>query len=970
MEVLAKESQEVSVAKENHEHHHPHNKDEDVIRIRKENIQKIFLNYRIWVVVLLIIAVMLGIYIRSAPMMDHSKQIIPFYKFLFMPWKAYGGTPGLWDVTTNSWTLGPDLDPWLFERLAEYYVDNGKLPEVDYMRNVPIGFPSEVRTVVLPMLIDWTYHLTTIFKKDVTVVFAAALFPVIAFVLTILSFFFFVREVFITKSKDNYPKANFIAIVATYFMIMIPVFLSRTVAGIPEKESAAFFFMFLTFFLFLRAWKTENLKLAIFLGILSGLSTFLMGTIWGGEIYIYITIGLSTLIAFILNKVHKKESIVYSSWIITAIILSIFIYKSNAIYFIVGSLNTSIATLTFFIIILNNLIWKTKISEYKFFKNSKIPHNLLTMIIGIIFILVFASLFFGPTFILEKLQAVHQNTFRPVIGRWNTTVAENRQPFFTEWRSNFGPFFNLGSLSIPVTFWLFIIGSIILFGSMMSKLRKKDAILLTVLYTILIFAMIFTRYSSSHTFNGENFISKFMYYGAVILFLGFTIKIYSEYYKRKDTAFDSIPFEYIVILILLLLAIFSARGAVRLIMVLGPISAIFVGYINVELATRFIKNKDDNKKMWYGIFAVLVIILSVYALIGIPFSNQKSGFYYESSYSAFGFVPGPYNQQWQYAMSWVRENTKEDAVFGHWWDYGYWIQSIGKRATVTDGGNAIVFWNYWMGRIVLTGDNEQEALDFLYAHNTTHFLIDSTDIGKYGAFSQIGSNEDFDRLSQIGIFNVDPSQTQETKNITNYFYRGGISLDEDLTYIDTDGKEIFLPAGQTAVGAFIVPMNMNQNNGVGNIGQPTVIFVNQVDGSQVRLPMRYASINNEFFDFHNGINATLFIFPSLESNGQSLSMNQIGAAMFISPRLHRGMLAQIYILNDPQNKYPHFKLVHTEPSYVNRNLNSQGANLPDFVYYQGVQGPIKIWEIEYSGNETIQEKYLDRDSSKYLPWQL
>ena len=35
-------------------------------------------------------------------------------------------------------------------------------------------------------------------------------------------------------------------------------------------------------------------------------------------------------------------------------------------------------------------------------------------------------------------------------------------------------------------------------------------------------------------------------------------------------------------------------------------------------------------------------------------------------------------------MSWVRENTSEDAVFSHWWDYGYWITTMSDRATLAD----------------------------------------------------------------------------------------------------------------------------------------------------------------------------------------------------------------------------------------------------------------------------------------------
>jgi len=45
-------------------------------------------------------------------------------------------------------------------------------------------------------------------------------------------------------------------------------------------------------------------------------------------------------------------------------------------------------------------------------------------------------------------------------------------------------------------------------------------------------------------------------------------------------------------------------------------------------------------------------------------------------------------------------------------------------------------------------------------------------------------------------------------------------------------------------------------------------------------------------------------------------------------------------------------------------------NLPEFVYYQGVQGPIKIWSIKYNGDEKVNQEYLDTDASKYLNWQL
>jgi hypothetical protein len=185
-------------------------------------------------------------------------------------------------------------------------------------------------------------------------------------------------------------------------------------------------------------------------------------------------------------------------------------------------------------------------------------------------------------------------------------------------------------------------------------------------------------------------------------------------------------------------------------------------------------------------------------------------------------------------MSWVRENTPEDAVFGHWWDYGYWVQSIGERATILDGGNQLPYWNHLMGRHALTGSDNQKALDYLYAHGGTHFLIDSTDIGKYSAFSSIGSDEDYDRASWIVSFVRDPQLSREQKNSTLFIYRGSTAIDGDIIYQPENGSRVFLPGMQSGVGGFLVERDSD-----GTIINPVEgIYV--YNGVQYEIPLRYA----------------------------------------------------------------------------------------------------------------------------------
>lgn len=903
----------------------------NLIQERKEKVIKLIKKPEFWVLGLLVIALILGVYIRSMPMQDHN------------------GRPGLWDITTNTWTLGPDLDPWLFLRTAKTIVETGSIPDIDYMRYVPLGFDNSLESKLLPQMIASTYYFLNLFG-NYNIEFAGVIFPVIMFGLTIISFFLFVREIFIRKDKIKNIKANIIAIISTFFMIVTPVFLSRTIAGIPEKESAAFFFMFLSFYLFLKAWKSKKIKNASIFGILAGISTGLMGLIWGGILFIIIPIGLSVLIAFILNKTKFKHFIIYGLWVFSSFFIMIIGSNKFNLNSLISSLDSGMAVLVLFIMVFDFIIWNTKISKNKYLNKINLPKPVISLIISFIFAIIFISLIFGPDFLIEKIKAIHQNIFKPIIGRWNTTVAENRQPYFTEWEGSFGPHIK----GIALMFWMFFIGSIVLFKKMLNKLKNKDAWILTLLYIGLLVGMIFSRYSSESIFNGENFISKFIYYLGVFLFLIFSLKIYIKYSREKNDSFKKIRFEYLLLFALFLLTIFSARGAVRLIMVLGPIAPIFVGFLIIDLFEKYKINKDELFKIILGILFILILITSIFT-----FWN----YYNVIKVQAYHFVPSYYNHQWQKAMDWVRQNTSENAVFAHWWDYGYWVQSIGNRATVLDGGNAITFWNYYMGRLVLTGDNQKDALEFLYNHNANYLLIDSTDIGKYGAFSSIGSNEDYDRYSWITSFLIDERQTQETKNETIYIYSGGIALDEDIMIEESN---TFLPARNTGIGAILLPVKKYQEGVL--FDQPSVIMVYQ--GKQYQIDLRYLSIDGQFIDFKSGIEATAFIFPSINQNSQGIEQNPLGAAMFISPRVMRGYLAQKYILDDPFNNFENFKIKHIESNIIVEELRNQGMELPEFIYFQGLQGPIKIWEIEYTGSEEIKQEYLDKDASKYLNWKL
>ncbi|MDO8563650.1 MAG: STT3 domain-containing protein, partial [Nanoarchaeota archaeon] len=840
---------------------------------------------------------------------------------------------GLRDISTGGWALGPDLDPWLFTRWAKHIVQEGSLMVIDTMRAVPLGLNTQGELILLPYLMAWFHKLASIFGSS-SVEQSSVIFPAFMFALTIIPLFLFVRSVF--KESLGEKKANIIGLLSSFFFIILPPLLPRTIAGIPEKESAAFLFMFFALYFFLLAWKSKNTKKLIIFSLLAGASTAGMTLIWGGVAYVYFTISVSLLIAFFLKQFDDNKKIfipliwIFSAYLVAAPFTERFTLVS---FFTSTSSLITILTITSFLIYIYLDSKKIQFIE----KNStlsKIPKTLLAFGIVLILGFIFSMIFLGPEFIKSQFHQIIDNLVTPITSRLGVTVAENRQPFFSEWANSFGPLI----YGIPLMFWLFCIGSVSLVSLLVRNFDKKERIISISTYIIFLLALVFSRYKSDSMFNGTNVISLIIYpYGTFLMLLVVALYIYYLVHRNNhQDKLKELDFGIISLLVLFLLCIVSARGAVRLILMLVPPASIIVSFLIVKVFYNAYENKESSKNTIALVLAGLVIISSFY-----------SGYvlYNETSNASKNYVPNVYNQQWQLAMSWVRTNTSQDAVFAHWWDYGYWIQSIGERATVLDGGNAIEYWNHLMGRYALTGTSNEESLEFLYSHNVTHFLIDSTDIGKYGAFSSIGSDKDYDRQSYLPVIGRDSSQKQETKNGSIYVYNAGFSLDEDIIYEENSTK-IFLPKGKAGLG--IVALELDKQGNI--LSQPKGLFVYQ--NKQYTIPIRYA-YKDSLIDFKSGISAGVVILPIF--TGQSVE--QDGAMIYLSSRVVNSQLARLYLY---QEKNTFFNLAHSEDDFLVKELKKAGLTDNDFVVANGgIRGPIKIWEVSYPSGIKVNSAYLN-----------
>ncbi len=816
------------------------------------------------------------------------------------------------DVTTGDYTvLG--FDPYIFLRYAQYIVDNGKLMVNDAMRYVPLGLETARTNPFLSYTIAYLYKIIKVFIPSITLANVDVLYPVIFFVPTLIIFFFLVKRLFNSK----------VALLSTAFLAVIPTFLLRSIAGFSDKEPLGIFLMFLALYLYVIAWQSKKIKIAVLFGALSGVSTGLMNLAWGGGTFLLIIIPLFNLVEIFLDKFTKKDLYIFTFWFISAILPIAFIEKFDIIQLTSVVLIVPIIVLTVGFVLIH-LIKRNKVIKEKI--KSRIPPGLASLIVALLFVFLITSIFFGPLFMPKKIKELSDTLINPFEeGRIASTIIESKIPYFTDWKDLFGGAY----------LCLFLLGSILLLYHLLKPIKKFKWPFI-IIYTLFLLSFIFSRYSqTAGIFNGANKISILAYVWSLIGFILFSILFYIYLFKKNKEIFKNIKKlnkNYVFVFILFLMIMIAARDSIRLFFVLAPITTILISYLIIK-SLKFSNNLKDRK---YRFIAIGIIILILFS----PLSNFEGiliKFSKRSLLASENSAP-LYNQQWQQAMKWVRENTPQNSVFAHWWDYGYWVQTGGNRNTILDGGNFIVYWDYLMARQVLTTPDERTALEFLKTHDATHLLIISDDSGKYPAFSNIGSDKNYDRHSWMGIFMVEPEYTKNV-NPTEYAYSGKMPLDEDFIY---DGK--LFPKQKSNIIAFFLPIKKQEDNII--IEQPSALLVYREQ--KVKIPIECVYFDKEYTFDKSGLKGCIKLVPTQESNNEfNRGIDFLAGALYLSERGRKTLWAKLFLFN---KKSEFFKEVYNDE-----------IKIPLSIYNRRLIGPLKIWEISYPGDIKENPEYLNTD---------
>ena len=179
----------------------------------------------------------------------------------------------------------------------------------------------------------------------------------------------------------------------------------------------------------------------------------------------------------------------------------------------------------------------------------------------------------------------------------------------------------------------------------------------------------------------------FLFHSVLMIFSGIGIWLIIKNIQNKNSSFiknDMLLFA----LILGIVGVYVSSTFVRL-EVFGSIAVIVLASLGLTALTKeFFKNKPQGKKPT-GKLIKLPYVAGIIILLTIPMIFPVDANVLTMSKSPPTILNGGSIYQissndWLDSMEWIKNNTSEDAVIAAWWDYGYWIQTMGERATLAD----------------------------------------------------------------------------------------------------------------------------------------------------------------------------------------------------------------------------------------------------------------------------------------------
>jgi asparagine N-glycosylation enzyme membrane subunit Stt3 len=729
-------------------------------------------------------------------------------------------------------------DPYWIYRMSQHIALEGNYPVLDFMRYFPYAIPNytvQLGDLFIPAIL-YNAGFSLLFPSYLE---WAQFYPALLGALSTVVMYFLGKELFNRKAGLS----------AAFFLAVLSGTLRRTSAGFFEKEPLGTFLMLSSLVFFTQAWKRENW----FRGILSGLALGLFTVSWGGSQMLWLLYPIVTGAALFLN-IELRPLI--RSYTPTVIVGGLFASVINPARFW--------PTSSLFLIAFGALgaLWLLfLVKELELIQQKYQPYFMpgLAVLGGIGAIL--SPLY--SQWLADKILVVINVALGKKGGVIGQTVQENAPPGIVSVASNMGTALArsgnpavevLGMIFSPWTFMtlsLTVLGTALLlklgqrFDLVSDKVEGRKylsclhsmqlaviiifaGLLVNIFFMSALAAVAASAFALAAAYLLEEEAAYKITYmmlagGLVGVSLLFTAGRHLLYLTALPTALimigslvkyttgieaKEIRFNWVLLVPLLYVfsnlyggmtrsrLVFLATFAVALGAGHG-LNVVIKGARNMEIPD--FEMLEDSKKHKIPVkdvqFALVLLLVPLIVLNGFSGYGMSQG---------IRGSPPPSPEVWEPSVEFMQQ-TPPGSVTLSWWDYGYHFQTLGRTASVADGGNLRYYTNETHQNIPLAGmlnSTVEGDREFIDKHSADYIWLDYSMIGKFAAVSQI-ANKDNQNFESIRRFRTPGSLRQS---------------------LSTQGNETVatFQAGRTQLFA---PIEIT-NSSAGLSGQPTIRAAN------------------------------------------------------------------------------------------------------------------------------------------------
>ncbi len=718
------------------------------------------------------------------------------------------------------------MDSYIIYRFSQHIALDWSFPALDFFRYFPYAFPTYAENMgsfYIPAILYWLGPF--LFLDYLT---WAQLFPPLMGGLSVIAIYFIGKEAFDPLTGVS----------AAFFLATIAGVMHRSGAGFFQKDPISAAFMLVSIYFFIRAWKRDDWYSGIGAGATLGVATIS----WGGSSMLWLLYALTVGVMLWINEDIRKLVTAYTPTILIGAFLAASLNHDRFWLTDLDFLANLAVLLLLWSRYLLEELELVKENYLPYYIPSVSIFGLVMAALSPLYSQTLANMFIRMVRRVTRQQSdsdviggtVAENT--PVtLGELSSQLGSvgvsQVQMFVSDpYASIISPFTAIGGLisNINGPWPLAFIGIVFLSTSILFMVLRKlefveETINERIFYRVLAAVLVVWIGSFSLVFDDPTPGATLIAVGPAVFALAGSLGILYSLEEFRDIDIE-IKWYQIILVLWAVSNILAASAQSRLVFLASYPTAFMAGYMFAKVVRRIRDlGPESVRYLSVGSGVLLIDITLIVGLLisgigiipavvavailnglgyiiagGIESRHHLNSNYlstgllaimvivtilvnFGSGYSAANSLQESPDELWMENLDYLNEEADEDAVVLSWWDYGYHFQSVGRTATVADGGNLGYYTDedripYTIADF-FTSENPEEHEELFKKHSVDYLVLDETMLGKYSAVSQIAErdNENFRSMIQL----ESPSNIQE-----------GVTEIDNRTMVEFSGQGI------------------------------------------------------------------------------------------------------------------------------------------------------------------------------------